>query len=214
MAQISHRDQLLEGAIECLKTKGYARTTARDIAAAANANLASIGYHFGSKEALLNEAILRTCEQWTDRLGEAAFAREDESPLDQMAASWVAMLSSFEELRPVLVGLIEAVGQSAWSEDVRHELAAHYRTSREQVASMVRASLGTEAEDTGTDANVVASFLIAVCDGLVLQWLLDPDETPTGDQLISSLGSALARALEKTGDPDLTPARIGPTLPT
>jgi AcrR family transcriptional regulator len=214
MAQISHRDQLLEGAIECLKTKGYARTTARDIAAAANANLASIGYHFGSKEALLNEAILRTCEQWTDRLGEAAFAREDESPLDQMAASWVAMLSSFEELRPVLVGLIEAVGQSAWSEDVRHELAAHYRTSREQVASMVRASLGTEAEDTGTDANVVASFLIAVCDGLVLQWLLDPDETPTGDQLISSLGSALARALQKTGDPDLTPARIGPTLPT
>jgi AcrR family transcriptional regulator len=204
MAQISHREQLLQGAIECLRTKGYARTTARDIAAAANANLASIGYHFGSKEALLNAAILRTCEQWTDRLGEAAFAREDESPLDQMAASWVAMLSSFEELRPVLVGLIEAVGQSAWSEDVRQELAAHYRTSREHVASMVRASLGKEAGDTGTDANVVASFLIAVCDGLVVQWLLDPDETPTGDQLISSLGAALTQALQKDGDPVLT----------
>jgi len=35
MAQISHREQLLQGAIECLRTKGYARTTARDIAAAA-----------------------------------------------------------------------------------------------------------------------------------------------------------------------------------
>src|SRR3954468_23080055 len=89
MPQISHREQLLEGAIECLRTKGYARTTARDIAAAANANLASIGYHFGSKEALLNEAILRACEQWTNRLGEAAFAGEDESPLGHMAASWV-----------------------------------------------------------------------------------------------------------------------------
>jgi AcrR family transcriptional regulator len=197
MAQISHRDQLLQGAIECLRTKGYARTTARDIAAAANANLASIGYHFGSKEALLNEAITRTCEEWTTRLGEAAFSSGSELPLEQMTASWVAMLNSFEELRPVLIGLVEAVGQSAWSDDLRQELAAHYKASREQVASMVRASLGKEAEDAGTDANVVASFLIAVCDGLVLQWLLDPDATPTGDQLISSLGSALTRALQK-----------------
>jgi AcrR family transcriptional regulator len=195
MAQPSHRDQLLEGAIECLRTKGYSRTTARDIAKAADANLASIGYHFGSKEALLNEAILRTCEQWTNRLGEAAFAGEDESPLGQMAASWVAMLSSFEELRPVLVGLVEAVGQSAWSDDLRQELAAHYRTSREQVAAMVRESLGEGVEQAGIDPKVVASFLIAVCDGLVLQWLLDPDETPRGDELISSLGAALARAL-------------------
>src|ERR1700704_538426 len=178
MAQTSHRDQLLEGAIECLRTKGYARTTARDIAAAANANLASIGYHFGSKEALLNEAITRSCDEWTTRLGQAAFASGSDSPLDQMGASWVAMLNSFEELRPVLIGLVEAVGQSAWSDDLRQELAAHYRTSREQVASMVRASLGDAAEATGTDANVVASFLIAVCDGLILQWLLSPDETP------------------------------------
>jgi hypothetical protein len=63
---------------------------------------------------------------------------------------------------------------------------------------MVRSSLGDAADDTGGDADVVASFLIAVCDGLVLQWLLDPEETPTGEQLVSSLGSALTRALEKT----------------
>src|SRR4051794_14384829 len=112
-----------------------------------------------------------------------------------MAGSWVAMLDSFDELRPVLVGLIEAVGQAAWSEDLRQELAAHYKTSREQVASMGRASLGDTAEQGGTDPNVVASFLIAVCDGLVLQWLLDPAETPSGEELISSLGSALSRAL-------------------
>src|SRR5437764_4721244 len=158
MPQISHRDQLLDGAIECLKTKGYARTTARDIATAADANLASIGYHFGSKEALLNEAILRACDEWTTRLGQAAFAGGSDSPLAQMAASWVAMLASFEELRPVLVGLVEAVGQSAWSEDLRQELATHYRTSREQVASMLRASLGGRAEDSGADPNGGASF--------------------------------------------------------
>jgi AcrR family transcriptional regulator len=196
MAQASHRDQLLAGAIECLRTKGYSRTTARDIANASNANLASIGYHFGSKEALLNAAIGRAVEEWTTRLGEAAFAGENQSPLGQMAASWVAMLDSFEELRPVLVGFVEAVGQSAWSEGLRQELAAHYNTVREQVASMVRASLGEDAEQAGTEAKVIASFLIAVCDGLVLQWLLDPAETPSGEELISSLGPALSQSLQ------------------
>src|SRR5687767_9544982 len=124
MAQVSHRDRLLEGAIECLRVKGYARTTARDIAAAADANVASIGYHFGSKEALLNEAIMRACEEWAQRLGEAAFAAEHAPPLARMAASWVAMLESFEELRPALVGFLEAVAQSPWSDELREELAA------------------------------------------------------------------------------------------
>lgn len=193
MAQISHREQLLEGAIECLRSKGYARTTARDIATAANANLGSIGYHYGSKEALLNEAILRTCERWVDRLGESAFAAEDESPLGQMAASWTTLLDSFAELRPVLVGFIEAVAQAAWSEELRRELAAHYRSSREQVAAMIRRSLGEDVGQAGIDPEVLSSFLIAVGDGLVLQWLLDPDETPRGDELIATLGAALAR---------------------
>ena len=142
MAQVSHREQLLEGAIECLRTKGYSRTTARDIATAADANLASIGYHFGSKEALLNEAIIRTFEEWTTRLGEAALAGEDNSPLGQMGTSWVAMLASFEEMRPVLVGFVEAVGQSAWSEELREQLAAHYTRVRMAVTEMVSSSLG------------------------------------------------------------------------
>jgi AcrR family transcriptional regulator len=195
MAQASHREQLLQGAIECLRTKGYARTTARDIATASNANLASIGYHFGSKQALLNQAITQTCEEWTAQLGQAAAGADDSSPLGQMAASWVAMLGAFEQLRPVLTGFVEAVGQSAWSEELRHDMAAHYGRVREAVAEMVKTSLGEAAEDAGADPKVVASFLIAVCDGLMLQWLLDPAQTPTGEQLISSLGAALALAL-------------------
>lgn len=196
MAQTSHRDQLLEGAIECLRTKGYARTTARDIANAANANLASIGYHFGSKEALLNEAIMRACEEWTTRLGEAALAGEDQSPLGQIAASWMAMLGSFEKLRPVLVGFVEAVGQSVWSPGLREDLAAHYRRVREQVAEMVVEGLGGNAHELDVDPRVIASFLIAVCDGLMIQWLLSPDDCPSGDELVSSLSGGLTRALE------------------
>jgi transcriptional regulator BetI-like protein len=42
------------------------------------------------------------------------------------------------------------------------------------------------AEELGADPKIVASFLLAVCDGLVLQWLLDPAETRTGEELVGS----------------------------
>lgn len=195
MGQPSHRERLLDGAIECLRTTGYSRTTARDIAAASDASLASIGYHFGSKEALLNEAIIRTCEQLATRLGEAALAASDASPLEQLAASWLATLSSFDEMRPVLVGFVEAVGQSAWSEELREQMAAHYRHVRLTITEIVSSSLGPSVEAAGADPKVVASYLIAVSDGLMLQWLLDPEETPTGEELVATLSVALNAAL-------------------
>jgi AcrR family transcriptional regulator len=65
---MGHREDLLEGAKRCLLEKGYARTTARDIVAASGTNLASIGYHYGSKEALLNLAFLKVTEEWGELL--------------------------------------------------------------------------------------------------------------------------------------------------
>ena len=56
---MGNREQLLDGALACLYDKGYARTTARDIASAAGVSLAAIGYHFGTTEVLLNAALLR-----------------------------------------------------------------------------------------------------------------------------------------------------------
>ena len=193
MAQPSNREQLLEGAVECLRTKGYARTTARDLAAASGANLASIGYHFGSKDRLLTEAIIRSGWEWTERLTDAARAPGGAAPLEQMGASWIEMLSSFEALRPALVGFVEAAAQAAWSEDVRVPLAEHYARVREGVADAVRASLG---DGSAASPEIIASFLIAVCDGFMLQWLLDPSATPTGEELLASLGAALTQALD------------------
>ena len=40
-------------------------------------------------------------------------------------------------------------------------------------------------------ALALASFEIALCDGLLVQWLLDPDATPSGEQLVTALGTAL-----------------------
>lgn len=196
MAQVSNRDKLLQAAIVCLQEKGYARTTARDIATAADANLASIGYHFGSKEGLLNEALWRSFEAWTEELVRRTLEAGEVSPLERMATSWKVMLDSFPECRPLLLAFVESMAQSQRSEELRAQLAEHYQKIRETIAETVAASLGERGLENGVDAEVVASFLIAICDGLTLQWLLDPERTPTGDELTASLGGALMSALQ------------------
>ncbi|MGC4937014.1 TetR/AcrR family transcriptional regulator [Kribbella sp. DT2] len=65
---MGNREALIEGAKTCLREKGYTRTTARDIATAAGVSLAAIGYHFGSKDALLNEAMRQALGEWGDEL--------------------------------------------------------------------------------------------------------------------------------------------------
>lgn len=67
---MGNREELLKGARECLLDKGYVQTTARDIANASGVGLAAIGYHFGTKEALLQEAMVETNKEWAQRVQE------------------------------------------------------------------------------------------------------------------------------------------------
>jgi AcrR family transcriptional regulator len=187
MAQPSHRNQLLRGAIECLKTKGYANTTARDVAAAADANLASIGYHFGSKEALLNEALIELFRQRNRRVGERMFADAGGDSTDQLRKMFVAVNDVFAAPRPLFISFVEAVAQAARSPELREQLASHYRDARRAMASSLRELLGENDSDDDGDAEVTAALLMATFDGLVLQWLLDPESVPDGNRLLDAL---------------------------
>ena len=182
----NHRERLVRGALACLGEKGYARTTARDIAAASGSNLGSIGYHFGSKEALLNEAIREGFAQWTEQLGQIAFSEEGATPIDRMQASWKGLGDTFEEHRPLMVAFVEALAQAERSAELRDQLAELYEESRATIARIVQASLrdGALADE---QARGCASFLIAVCDGLLLQWLVDPRRAPSGESMIVAL---------------------------
>jgi len=196
MAQPSHRDQLVKGAIKCLQAKGYAHTTARDIAAASGANLASIGYHFGSKEALLNEAMIRLFARRNRRIGGSTFAEEDATPLDRLRATFVAAGKVLEAPRPLFISFVEAIAQAGRSEELREPLAAHYREARRGIADSIRDMFGPAAEHLQEDPEVMATLLMALFDGLVLQWLLEPDAVPSYDRLIAALIETVTSAVD------------------
>lgn len=52
------REQILDVALDCIQREGLASLTTRLIAERAGVNVAAVNYHFGSKEALINEVLI------------------------------------------------------------------------------------------------------------------------------------------------------------
>jgi AcrR family transcriptional regulator len=187
---VGHREQLLAAARQLLEDKGYAHITARDLVAASGTNLASIGYHFGSKAGLLNAALGVVFEEWTSQLAAIALADPVVSPIERAHRTWTALLANLNGRRALLVSFIEAMAQAERDPQLREQLAGMYRGVRARVSEIVSRALETTPDDPRCMA--VASWMMAVCDGLSMQWLLDPAATPDGADLLRGLAELRA----------------------
>lgn len=191
---MNNRDALLDAAVACLREKGYARTTARDLVAASGTNLGAIGYHFGSKERLLNEAMYRSYEEWLQQVATIATMPTDVDLWKGIELAAQAMFDTIESRRYLCVAFLEAVVQAEHSEELRQQIAIGYERYRHAAATYIQAILGPHGEPD-RDAVTIATMVIAQLDGLLIQWLMDPDCIPTAPaEFAASLRAAQARA--------------------
>jgi AcrR family transcriptional regulator len=185
-----HRERLLEAAIACLQEKGYARTTTRDLVAASGTNLASIGYHFGSKEHLLNVAVTEAFQRWLKPLVALAAEPGPAMPLERLGRTLNGVMDTLEENRPLITACLEAWAQLARSEDLRAEMLTSYEDFRMVIARTTRDAFA-EIGSTEVDADALAVLIIALFDGLLVQWQLDPRGSPSASRLIDAAQSAV-----------------------
>lgn len=186
--EVRNRQALLDAAIRCVQKNGYARTTARDLVAASHTNLGAIGYHFGSKEALMNEALAQCCRRWLDQVLSAAAGPSETGWENAVAASFRAVQNN----RAVAVAYLDAWAQSERAPQLRDQLAAHYAEFRTAAATLVESiAAGSSGARRRLDVGTLAAVLVAVFDGLMVQWLLDPDALPSTERLASALAPLL-----------------------
>ncbi|MEU5599805.1 TetR/AcrR family transcriptional regulator [Streptomyces sp. NPDC020298] len=184
---MGHREALLQGAKQCLAEKGYARTTARDIVAASGANLASIGYHYGSKEALLNEALIQANIEWGQALKAALThgVRGPEASGERIEALWTKVTELFTEHRMLWAANFEAITQAGHSPEVRAALAKGMAEAQAGLGEFIPDRMGEAPE--GGAARAVGLFHQALITGVMAQWLIDPESAPTGRDLSLAL---------------------------
>ena len=184
---MGNREDLLAGALACLKTKGWAATTVRDIAAAAGVNHAAIGYHFGSREALLIEAFTQAMDEWgteTEAAVRAASAA-GAGPREQYEAFWRQVIASYAANRWLWLATIEAAVQAERSPKVRELLAASLRQGRSGLAAGL---LGVAEDDLdGPAERALGSVQLALMSGMLVQWLIDPGQAPTERDITDGL---------------------------
>jgi AcrR family transcriptional regulator len=192
---MGNRDDLLDGAKRCLYEKGYVNTTARDIAAASGVSLAAIGYHFGSKETLMNEALMKATEEWGEELGRALTpdARTETGTetgaTGRFAAVWDRIIESVSTHRRLWTTQFELVALSEQSPELRELFVKGNRAARLGLAAIFQ---GLDPAEDEPKALAVGAFYQAVLTGVIAQWLTDPDTAPSGDDLATALRAVAA----------------------
>jgi len=185
---MGNREDLLAGARRCLEDKGWARTTVRDITAASGGvSMAAIGYHFGSREALLNAALVEAIDEWGSEIGRrlAGFGDAGASPASRYEAMWDAIIGSFATHRALWAASIEALAQAEHADDLRRRLADAQAEGRRGLAALL-SGVSEDAVDEDA-ARALGSVQLALLSGLATQWLTDPDRAPTGADMVAGL---------------------------
>ncbi|MFC9325002.1 TetR/AcrR family transcriptional regulator [Kitasatospora sp. NPDC057015] len=183
---MGNREDLLAGAKRCLYEKGYGRTTARDIASASGVSLAAIGYHFGSKESLLNLALIEAVGEWGGALA-GAVARADggtDDPEERFVAVWDGVLETFVEHRGLWAAQFEAIAQVEHAPELKEQLAAVQKEGRLGLAALFQGL--PEVLDNETEL-ARGMFYQALLAGLAAQWLAAPELAPTGRDVLRGL---------------------------
>jgi AcrR family transcriptional regulator len=186
--ELGNREKLLRAAVACLRDKGYANTTARDLVAVSGTNLASIGYHFGGKEALMNQAVAETTRAWTRSIEAEVWKDTTTHSAEHLRRILAATRDRFEQLEPYLRSFVEAFPPAVRSDDLRESMAGAYeevRTAGE--ATLERILESADPPVAPEHRRAISSILIALCDGLILQWLLDRDAVPDGEAILAAL---------------------------
>lgn len=193
---MGHREKLMAGARRCLEERGYAHTTSRDIAAAANAPLGTINYHYGSKEALLNAAMLESIHEWGAKVQEPPPEPPPEARVGaRLEAMWARIIESQVTDRPLLVAASESLTQAERSPEVRAQIAAAYEAARPQLAADLHGISGAAGSADAATARAVGSVHMALVAGLTQQWLIDPEHAPSASEIAAGL-RAIARSLD------------------
>ena len=196
---LATRDRLLDAAEHVFQQHGVSRTSLHDIAAAAGVTRGAIYWHFRDKADLFNAMMQRaTLPMEEAAIGTDSAATDD--PIAHLRASFVDALHkivSDPQVRRVFeiathkveyVGELQAVRERHLQ--ARNECLAHVQ--RGLLQAMRRGQLAARLP-----ARAAALGLHALIDGLIQNWMLDPDAfdlVRTGRQVLDAYLAGLARA--------------------
>lgn len=174
--QRSNRANLIEGTLRCLERLPPERITARAIAEESGANLASIAYHFGSKQSLVTEAVIEGLDRWLEEIATGFGELGPQQPAARFRRAAEVIETSRQRHTGLAQNFVGALAKAQHDPRIREMLAGGFRRTRPNVAAL----LGLGGDQAGEDAAGLVHSLFA---GLLFQVLLDPALAIEGERM-------------------------------
>ncbi|MCW2817663.1 MAG: TetR family transcriptional regulator [Marmoricola sp.] len=187
------RDRVVGSALRAYGENGYSGSSLAGIAAAAGLTTAGLLHHFPSKEELL-VAVLRE----RDRLDGARFHLRGFTGLEALD-----VLVKLVEANAETPGLVRAftvlMGEStAENHPAGPWFRERYPRRCDNLAGALRAGIESGEIREDTDSDAVAAEIIAMMDGLQVQWLLNPERFDMA-RIFAHYIDTVRRALRASG---------------
>lgn len=164
------RERILQAALELFSEQGFTVTSVRDIAARAGMTHAGLLHHFPSKDGMLVEIL-----QYSERQDEANARRFSDYGIDRLFA-WIIDVVEVNVSRPDRVTLY--VRLSAEATDPEHPARAYFTRRYTRIVSALEGAFAehflVSPPRYELTAREAAVSIVALMDGLQLQWLLLP----------------------------------------
>lgn len=176
--------RILAAARDAFAETGFAGTTIRAVARAADVDPALVYHYFGSKDALL-DAATNPPQRWLESV-----ANTWTTPVPELGSALLRlMLGAWadDEIGPVLRAVLQT--------------AAHEATTREKLRRVVEASLmgvsqlGTDERDRTVRSGLISSQIM----GLAMMryiWKIEPLASMSDDELVAAIAPNLQHYIE------------------
>jgi AcrR family transcriptional regulator len=165
------RQQIVDAAVEVFSASGYRKGSLRDVAEKVGLSQAGLLHHFPSKEHLL-QAVL----SWRDDTSRRLIGEPFPEGIELLRA--LVKVAEYNASTPELVELHVIVSAEGTSED--HPLRDYFVSRYAYLFDLVHQAFERAAAEgqllPGVDCASAARTLIALMDGLQIQWLLIRDQ--------------------------------------
>ena len=186
---MGNREDLLAGARQAILEKGVAGATARDIANAAGVSLAAIGYHFGSKDQLITEALTEGLGVDIGDAMEALMrkAGQERAMPEAFAATWNGMRELLQRNREGMLLSLENGLRVARSPQSQHYMTEAIGGAYTDIGATLRE---LHPELSQEQAYAIAQCYFVLVQGMAVLLLLGPEmELPDGDALATAVAA-------------------------
>jgi len=168
------RRAILQAAMAVFARKGFSATKVADIAREAGIGKGTVYEYFSSKD----EIFFALYRQMRDEFHRRVFASKKAlSPRRKIEDFITSALGAFEQWRELSRVLLEFWAEHRGGGAIEFRFDEIYKDARARLAGIVREGI-RKGVFRKVNAINVASLLIAVVDGLLLQWVFNPEGFP------------------------------------